>query len=84
MMADKDVEVSEVIMSPSPVPKSVFVAGHQLESLAARPTDSGFHVCSVNCQACDARTTNNHRVCSVNCRTCMRSSHHQPTTVYVV
>ena len=38
MMADKDVEVSEAIMSPSPVPESVFVAGHQLDSSAARRT----------------------------------------------
>ena len=45
-MADKDVEVSEAIMSPSPVPESVFVAGHQLHSSAARPTDSGFRVCN--------------------------------------
>ena len=46
MMADKDAEVSEVIMSPSPVPESVFVASHQLYSSAPRPTDSGFHVCN--------------------------------------
>ena len=71
-------------MSPSPVPQSVLVAGHQLDFLAARPTDSGFHVCkvnsgvrltkhrvcSVNCWACDACSTNNHRVCSVNCQVC--------------
>ena len=57
MMADKDVEVSEAIMSPSPVPQSVFVAGHQLDSPTARPTDSGFRVCKANCRAYDQPNT---------------------------
>ena len=59
-----------------------FSAGHQLDSAAVRPTDSGFRVCKVigcttNQTPCIQRKLSsmrrsyhqptNHRVCSVNC-----------------
>ena len=39
-----------------------------MHATLAPPTNH--RVCSVDCRACDTRTTNNHRGCSVDCRAC--------------
>ena len=72
--------LSDFSICPFPFSSFVFVAGHQLDSPAARPTNSCFNVCKV----IERMTNQPLSICSINCQACNARTTNQPPCSYVV